>query len=240
MITMEKPNYGSFINYAHRGASEYMPENTLLSFYTGVSMGANGIETDVRRTKDGTLVLFHDADLSRVCGEKGGVCDYDLKELKEFFVFKNSFKDKIVTLEDFLQRFSFMDLTFAVELKVAGVGKETIELLKKYGAAEKTVITSFEFDYLKETAGAEKIKIGWLLETVNEEKLALLKSIGGTEICPNAEILTKEKIKTWHDAGFTVRAWGVSDQALMLNVLETGVNGMTVNFPDKLTEKFLR
>ena len=50
----------SFINYAHRGASEYLPENTLLSFYTGVFMQANGIETDVRRTKDGVLVLFHD------------------------------------------------------------------------------------------------------------------------------------------------------------------------------------
>ena len=44
-----------FINYAHRGASAYAPENTLSAFYLGLEMGANGIETDIRRTKDGQL-----------------------------------------------------------------------------------------------------------------------------------------------------------------------------------------
>ena len=52
-----------FTVYAHRGASEYAPENTLSSFYMGLSMGANGIETDVQRTKDGVAVLFHDYTL---------------------------------------------------------------------------------------------------------------------------------------------------------------------------------
>ena len=46
-----------FINYAHRGASEYYPENTILSFDKGLEMEANGIETDVQKTKDGVLVL---------------------------------------------------------------------------------------------------------------------------------------------------------------------------------------
>ena len=57
-----------FVNYAHRGASEYAPENTMSSFYLGVEMKADGIETDVRRTNDGVLVLFHDTTLQRVMG----------------------------------------------------------------------------------------------------------------------------------------------------------------------------
>ena len=57
-----------FVNYAHRGASAYAPENTLASFYLGCQMGANGVETDVQRTKDGVLVLFHDNDLMRIAG----------------------------------------------------------------------------------------------------------------------------------------------------------------------------
>lgn len=64
-----------FISYAHRGASEYAPENTMSSFYLGLEQGANGIETDVRRTKDGVLVLFHDQTLKRVIGETGRVAD---------------------------------------------------------------------------------------------------------------------------------------------------------------------
>ncbi|MBS1484153.1 MAG: glycerophosphodiester phosphodiesterase, partial [Clostridium sp.] len=62
-----------FINYAHRGASAYAPENTLSAFYLGLEMGANGIETDIRRTKDGQLVLFHDATLEQAAGLQGGV-----------------------------------------------------------------------------------------------------------------------------------------------------------------------
>ena len=67
-----------FVNYAHRGASEYTPENTLLAFYTGVYMGANGIETDVQMTKDGILVLFHDDTILRLTGAPGSIRDYTL------------------------------------------------------------------------------------------------------------------------------------------------------------------
>lgn len=52
-----------FINYAHRGASHYAPQNTLSAFYLGLQMGANGIETDVQMTRDGVLVLYHDREL---------------------------------------------------------------------------------------------------------------------------------------------------------------------------------
>lgn len=61
------------VNYAHRGASEYFPENTLRSFYAGLEMRADGIETDIQRTSDGVLVLHHDDTLERVAGEKGAL-----------------------------------------------------------------------------------------------------------------------------------------------------------------------
>jgi hypothetical protein len=70
----------SFVNYAHRGASTYAPENTFLAFYTGIYMGANGIETDVKMTKDGVLVLFHDSTVTRLTGAEGSVSDYTLEE----------------------------------------------------------------------------------------------------------------------------------------------------------------
>ena len=69
------------INYAHRGASEYAPENTMAAFCMGVEMGANGIETDVQRTRDGVLVLFHDATLMRTAGLDRRVCDMSWAEL---------------------------------------------------------------------------------------------------------------------------------------------------------------
>ena len=78
------------INYAHRGACEYAPENTLSSFYLGLLQGANGIETDVQLTKDGELVLFHDDTLDRVSDGTGRLCDYTLAQLRKIKIFGNS------------------------------------------------------------------------------------------------------------------------------------------------------
>ena len=230
----------SFINYAHRGASEYAPENTFLSFYYGITMGANGIETDVQITKDGVPVLFHDTTLSRVTGTSGNLADFTLSELKELWVTKNGLKDKIVTFEDFLIHFACHDLTFAIELKSKGSAKPTAELLRKYGIQDKTVVTSFMYDELLDFKKiAPEFKTGYLAVKVDDQVLSDMKRDGITEICPEACLITNETCEKWHSLGFNVRAWGVYNVELMKSAYYAGADGMTVNFPDKLTELLL-
>lgn len=224
-----------FINYAHRGASEYLPENTFSAFYTGLYMGANGIETDVRKTRDGVLVLFHDKTLERVCGEAGAIEDYTFEELQKFNVAKNRFIDKIVAFEDFLAKFSFRDITFAIELKGAGVEIEIAELLRKYNMSEKAVVTSFKLEYIEKFKSyAPEFSIGHLTKDISDVELSELRRIGADEICPKAELLTREDVDRLHAEGFRVRAWGVGNEELMKNTVLFGADGMTVNFPDKL------
>ena len=225
-----------FINYAHRGASEYAPENTFLSFYLGIYMGANGIETDVQITKDGVPVLFHDDTLKRVTGEEGAIPDYTLSELKEFWVKNNGLKDKIVTLEDFLIHFKDRDITFAIELKGDNTAKVTADLLRKYNLKDKTVVTSFKYKELLDLKSyAPEFTAGYLAEGLDETVLIKMKQDGIEEFCPEAKFITKELCQKWQDLGFNVRAWGVFNQELMKTAYNAGVNGMTVNFPDKLT-----
>jgi len=226
-----------FVNYAHRGASEYCPENTLMSFYAGLTMGANGIETDVRATKDGELVLFHDDTLERVTGEVGGVSDYTWEELQRFTVKKNGLCDRIVRLEDFLKLFSFRDLTFAIELKQEGIAEAVAKLLRDYDMQKKTVVTSFRLAYLEAFhQAAPEFKLGYLTKDVSENVLDRMREIGIDELCPKATLIeSAEQIDAWHEAGFRVRAWGVSSEDLMMRAYDAGVDGMTVNFPDKLT-----
>ncbi len=74
------------IYYAHRGLHDNAsdaPENSLAAFKKAVEAGY-GIEMDVQLTKDKVPVVFHDFTLKRICGKEGKVCDYTLKELKEF------------------------------------------------------------------------------------------------------------------------------------------------------------
>lgn len=226
------------INYAHRGASEYAPENTLSSFYMGLLQGANGIETDVRKTKDGVLILFHDDLLDRVSDATGKVSDYTFEELKKVKIYGNSttgFYDKIITYREFLENFSRYNINFAIELKGADIEKETLELSKEFGILDRTTFTSFRFDYIKKIKELDKTaRVGWLVKNPTEEETEALLSIGGEEIAPNAESITKEAVESWRNRGLGIRAWGVTSVALMKKMCDLKVDGMTVNFPDRL------
>lgn len=232
-----KDGKDGFVVYAHRGASHYCPENTLMSFYMGVRLGANGIETDVQRTKDGVLVLFHDDTLDRVTGFCGAVSDYTYGELCRMYVKEHGLFDIIPTLEDFLDRFAFRDITLALELKVGGMEADIRALLYKYGMAERTVVTSFNLDYLKAfKVCAPEIRIGYLTVRTDGEVAGLLRELGAYEICPKGELLTPELVKEWHGEGLNVRAWGIFNTDIMKQVYDAGADGMTVNFPDLLIE----
>ena len=226
------------INYAHRGASEYAPENTLSSFYLGLLQGANGIETDVQRTKDGVLVLFHDDTIDRVTDGKGRLSDYTLDELKKLKVYGNSttsFYDRIVTLKEFLEKFAFYDIQLAIELKGAGVEEETLSMVKEFGAFEKTTFTSFNFDYIKKIKELDKnARIGWLTQNSEEKEIRELLNISGEEMAPQAEYITDDMVKKLRSKGLGIRAWGVFNVALMKKMCALNVDGMTVNFPDRL------
>lgn len=228
------------INYAHRGASEYAPENTLSSFYLGLLQGANGIETDVQKTKDGVLVLFHDNTLDRVSNVSGRLCDYTMSQLKDIKIFGNcttGFYDRIITLREFLEKFSSFDINFAIELKGADVEKETLEMVKEFGIMNKTTFTSFHFEYIKKIKELDpSARVGWLVSSIDDNVMEQLAEIHGEEIAPKAELLSDEVIRTFRNRGFGVRAWGVSNITLMKKMCMLGVDGMTVNFPDRLYE----
>lgn len=228
------------INYAHRGASEYAPENTLSSFYLGLLQGANGIETDVQRTKDGVLVLFHDSTLDRATDSDGEIENYTYSELRKVKVYgkcESGFYDRIPTLREFLEKFHSYDISLAIELKGAGVEDETLLMVKEFGIMDKVTFTSFTFEYIERIKALDPAaRVGWLCSKVTPEMLEELLRIGGEEIAPKADIVTPELMKEWRKLGLGVRAWGVSSVELMKKMCELGVDGMTVNFPDKLKE----
>lgn len=227
----------NFIVYAHRGASAYAPENTLQSFYLGIQMGANGIETDVQLTKDGVLVLFHDNTVDRVTDGHGLLSNFTYDELKNLNVKKNEHIDKIITFEEFVQRFGWRDLTLAIELKGNGVAEETARIIKKYGIEDKCIITSFKYKELVDMSKHEpKIRLGYLVSEVNDEVVKQFNETKFFEICPKIDVIDTDFVKYWNGKGYGVRAWGISNQEKMINAYNYGVSGMTVNFPDKLIE----
>lgn len=165
-----------FINYAHRGASSYAPENTISAFIKAIQLGANGIELDLQKTKDGEIVIFHDDIVDNKSNGKGKISDYNYNELLklDFVSWFNNQSEKIVLFNDFAKKFLRKDLTFAIELKVQGIEKETLEIINKYKSHDNIYITSFIYDTLENMRKIDKnIKLSWLIEEkINENNLS--------------------------------------------------------------------
>ena len=112
-------------------------------------------------------------------------------------------------------------------------------MAKEFGIMEKTTFTSFHFDYVAKLKALDKsARIGWLTETADDEAVEKLLAIGGEEIAPKAALMTREDVARWRAAGLGVRAWGVENEIIMKQIFNSGISGMTVNFPDKLTEYY--
>ena len=235
----------NFINYAHRGASEYAPENTFAAFYLAIEMGANGIETDVKKTLDGKLVLFHDDTITRLTGMNGAIKDFTYEQLLELdlgsYKSKKYAGEKIVLLDDFLKYFGSRQLNFAIELKDGGIEKDTLEIIYKYNCQQKSIVTSFSFDRLINIRKFDnEISLGFLTQCVTEDNIKMLLNHNIQQICPKAENINKELVCKAKASGLSVRAWGVKNVELMEHAYNCGVDGVTVNFPDKLCELIRR
>lgn len=231
------------INYAHRGASTYAPENTFASFYLGLEMGADGIETDIQRTSDGVLVLFHDDDMMRVCGLPWRIREHTYQELLEvdFGAHKQTDRykaERIVTLEEFLLRFGGKPLTFALEIKQEGVEKEALEIVNRSGARGKVIFTSFMWDSLATIRSLDReVAIGYLTPNgIMDGELDKLEAYGIQQICPSIDSIERADVEKAHARGFSVRVWKITDVERMQKAIRIGTDGMTINFPDKLSE----
>ena len=120
----------------------------------------------------------------------------------------------------------------------AGVARATAELLEKHSLSDGVVITSFKYSELLDMkVCAPHLKLGYLAKTVDSELLERMYRDGIDELCPPANLVTPELVAHWHALGFNVRAWGVKSDELMERALEAWVDGMTVNFPDRLVAR---
>jgi glycerophosphoryl diester phosphodiesterase len=231
------------INLAHRGASAYAPENTMDAFCLGLWMGADGIETDVRRASDGTLVLFHDDSLLRMTGHEGAAedCDYAQLHALDVSARGRSGVGKIVRFEDFARYFGHKAIVFQIELKTRGIAGDAAEIMRRYGMAPKSHISSFGADMLREAkSAAPDIRTCLLCDSYDAKTASLLKEIKAECVSLRAGTLTARQVREAERDGLSVRAWGVKDAETMLRALDCGVSGMTVNFPDVLKKELKR
>jgi glycerophosphoryl diester phosphodiesterase len=225
---------------AHRGASSYAPENTLAAFDLALEMRVRHIELDVALTSDSHIVVIHDDKLDRTTNGCGLVTSHTLAALRELDAgswFGAQFEsERIPTFDEVLARYKGrVHIHTEIKGKSASLSQRTADSIRKHGMERQVTITSFQNVQLeKMRACAPELPMGWLVREVNDSIIAQAHALGVTQLCPRADTVTPELVHRLHAEGFVARGWGVSTEELMQRLVQAGVDGMTVNFPDTL------
>lgn len=141
---------------AHRGNRARCPENTLASFQMAIDEGADILETDLHLTADGVLVCIHDPTVDRTTDGSGPVAEKTLAELKQLSASygRREFADeRIPTLDEVIALLP-PDRALALELKTSrflepAVARQLVAQLRQGGVFERTVLLSFNLDYMQ-------------------------------------------------------------------------------------------
>ena len=234
------------INFAHRGASKYYPENTILSTKEGIKAGAEGIEIDVHKTKDNKLVVIHDEDIERTFKGKGLVKDYTLTKLKEFKcrnkVFQENLDCRIPTLEEVLEIIKVAGIMLNIELKTdeihyEGIEKDVIDLVNKYDLKDKVILSSFNHESIKMVRQIDsEIKTGLLYEKPIKDIIKYAKIFGAYAIHPDKRLVTEELLREAIKNNIKVNIYTVNSPIIMRKLIKAGANGLFTDYPDLLNE----
>jgi glycerophosphoryl diester phosphodiesterase len=225
---------------AHRGASSYAPENTLAAFDLALQMGVRHIELDVALTSDSHTVVIHDDKVDRTTNGCGLVTSHTLAALWELDAgswFGAQFEgERIPAFDEVLTRYNGrVHIHTEIKGKSPSLSERTADLIRKHGMEGQVTVTSFQSVRLEEMhAYAPELPTGWLVRELSEAIFAQAHAIGVSQLCPRADMVTPELVHRLHAEGFIARAWGVTTEELMQRLVQAGVDGMTVNFPDKL------
>jgi len=237
---------------AHRGASAYSPENTIESIHSAADMGIDWVELDVKLTKDGVPIIFHDDALERTTGAEGLVAETDYATIKELDAgswFGESFIGaKIPTLEEAVDVLIERDLGLNLEIKPCpSREKETAEaaldlLSTIWDEHDKLLISSFSHVSLESALEmAETWHRGFLLPDHTQEDwienwAEMAKHLGASTINVNGNTVTRELVEDALDLEVPVLAYTINEPDRGRFLQSWGVDGFFSDVPDVLQE----
>jgi glycerophosphoryl diester phosphodiesterase len=220
--------------FAHRGGAALAPENTIAAFDNGLALGADGIELDVRLSRDGVVVVHHDRTLDRTTALQGPVASRNVDELARAGV------PKLATV---LAR--YRDARVIIEMKVndAMTAREVVEAVRAADAVDRVCLGSFGRLVLRE---ARRIEPAIATSAAHEEvRWALYRSwcrwpvsqvaYSGyqiPEVAGRTRVVSPRFVDDAHRAGLGVQVWTVNTEADATRLLEWGVDALITDRPD--------
>jgi glycerophosphoryl diester phosphodiesterase len=228
------------LTIAHRGASALYPENTLRAFIAAAELGANMCEFDVRMTRDGEVVVIHDATINRTTDGRGRVEAMSAAEIKQLDAgarFGAEFRgEHIPTLVEVAQALG-VRCGMDVELKAQGLEARVCDILRECGAIDSAIVSSFDWDQLKIVARQEPgLRLALLGEKAPAALLEAALAMHAFAIAPRFDMADAALCAEAHRRGLAVYVWTVDDAPTMRRLVNAGVDGIMTNNPGRLRE----
>jgi len=220
---------------AHRGFSQKEKQNTAAAFRRASESGAYGVETDVRLTKDGVFVTFHDKSAARLSGKYKIIEKTDFKDVQKLKVYDRQHRHKVPTFLDFLQSCKSSGKAAVVEIKSRLTKEQTEELIQIIDSEHylsNTIFISFNMQalkYIRARLSEQPIQLLALLYRKVDLKF-LQEYKFGLDI--NHRQLTKDRIIECHELGIEVNCWTVNSGRRTKILQQWGADYITT---DKLT-----
>lgn len=244
--------------FGHRGAGGLAPENTLPSFALGAALGADYLELDVHGSRDGEIVVLHDATLERTTDGEGPVRDRSWSRLAQldagyWFTFDGRTYPyrgqgiRLPRLPSLLAAFPGHRFNIEIKPGEAAVVDEVVALLDRAGVAPRTLLAAEHGTIMERIRAAvgRRIVTGMSAEEVAAfvdrarcgdwagyeppgRALQIPPSFG------DVRLATPEHVEAAHRLGIEVHVWTINDPAEIDALLELGVDGVMSDFPGRV------
>ncbi|MCB8820578.1 glycerophosphodiester phosphodiesterase [Microvirga rosea] len=232
---------------AHRGGAQLWPENSRMAFRNAILLDVDFIEFDVHRTRDGVLVVHHDAVLGRTCEGTGPIADQDWNTLKALKLHDTD-GEGLPSLSEVLDILAEGRPALRLEIKYRadrsrypGLERETLAALREHDLLQRTTVTAFELEVLREVVaqapGLPTIHLVREQEYQSEGRQVApyaerARAAGVREIALRIEHIQERDRELCAAFGVELGVFAAHDIPAIRHAFDLGVSAFTTDRPD--------
>lgn len=225
---------------AHRGASAEAPENSLAAVRLAIEQGAEYVEIDVQESRDGQVVVVHDADLMRIGRTPLPIWSTDAAELRSVDVgsfFAPEFSAERLPLLEEVLTLCRDRARVVIELKFYGreerLEERVIEVVERLQMQEQVSVMSLKGGSVNKM---KSLRPDWNIGLLTAVAIGDITRLPADFLAVNFRIATASFVRRAHAAGKPVWVWTVNDGVNMSRLLSLGVDGLITDYPTRARE----
>ncbi|MGV9561373.1 glycerophosphodiester phosphodiesterase [Streptomyces sp. NPDC003480] len=224
----------NFLTIGHRGVMGVEPENTLRSFVAAERAGLDVIELDLHLSKDGALVIMHDAEVDRTTDGTGPIAEKTVAELRALDA---GLGERVPVFEEVLDA---VRTPLQAKIEDVAAARALAEVMHRRDLVGRVEVSSFHGEALAEIARlVPGVRTALVASRYGTDVVEDAVAAGARTVCLNIRRLTLEVVEQARKADLRIIGWVVNtlDHLRLVRALE--LDGATTDYPEiKRTGRF--